>query len=64
MAEKILKQELPVFINRAFLNYAMSVITDRALADVVDGLKPIHRKVLFAMSKLSLWHYKEPQKKC
>ena len=62
MAEKIIKQELPVFMNRAFLNYAMSVITDRALADVVDGLKPIHRRVLYAMSVLSLWHNKEPQK--
>lgn len=54
MAETILKRDLPAFLNRAFLNYAMSVISDRALADYRDGLKPVHRRVLQSMAKLSL----------
>ena len=36
----------------AFIDYAMSVITDRSLPDVRDGLKPVHRRVLFAMKEL------------
>ncbi len=36
-------------MERSFLDYAMSVITDRALPDVRDGLKPVHRRILFAM---------------
>ena len=38
----------------AYLNYAMSVIVARALPDVRDGLKPVHRRLLFAMSELGL----------
>src|SRR4030088_1729921 len=38
----------------AFLDYAMSVIVSRALPDVRDGLKPVHRRVLFAMNELGL----------
>ena len=38
----------------AFLDYAMSVIVSRALPDVRDGLKPVHRRVLFGMSELGL----------
>src|SRR5437879_4090549 len=38
----------------AYLDYAMSVIVGRALPDVRDGLKPVHRRVLFAMSELGL----------
>src|SRR3954447_18122928 len=37
----------------SFLDYAMSVIVGRALPDVRDGLKPVHRRVLFAMHELS-----------
>ncbi len=36
----------------AYLDYAMSVIVGRALPDVRDGLKPVHRRILFAMSEL------------
>jgi len=43
-------------MKRAYLNYAMSVIVSRALPDVRDGLKPVHRRVLFAMHKLGLTH--------
>ena len=38
----------------AYLDYAMSVIVGRALPDVRDGLKPVHRRVLYAMSELGL----------
>src|SRR5579871_5467710 len=38
----------------AFLDYAMSVIVSRALPDVRDGLKPVHRRVLFGMNELGL----------
>src|SRR5690625_5601410 len=39
-------------LKRSYLDYAMSVIVGRALPDVRDGLKPVHRRVLFAMSEL------------
>ena len=38
----------------AYLDYAMSVIVGRALPDVRDGLKPVHRRVLFAMNEVGL----------
>lgn len=41
-----------------YVDYAMSVITSRALPDVRDGLKPIHRRILFVMGKLGLQHNK------
>lgn len=41
-------------MKKSYLNYAMSVIVQRALPDVRDGLKPVHRRVLFAMYKLGL----------
>ena len=51
------KQILPVNIEdelrQSYLDYAMSVIVGRALPDVRDGLKPVHRRVLFAMSELN-----------
>ncbi|QQS05839.1 MAG: DNA gyrase subunit A [Fibrobacterota bacterium] len=57
---------VPVAIDRelstSYLRYSMSVIVARALPDVRDGLKPVHRRVLFAMDELSLNHDK-PYKK-
>ena len=41
-----------------YLDYAMSVIVGRALPDVRDGLKPVHRRVLFAMNSLGNYHNK------
>ncbi len=41
-------------MREAYINYAMSVITDRALPDVRDGLKPVHRRILYTMGKLGL----------
>ncbi|MDI6740336.1 MAG: DNA gyrase subunit A, partial [Candidatus Edwardsbacteria bacterium] len=47
----------------SYLDYSMSVIVGRALPDVRDGLKPVHRRILYAMNELSLAHNK-PHKKC
>ena len=47
----------------AYIDYSMSVIVGRALPDVRDGLKPVHRRVLFAMHELGTNHNK-PHKKC
>src|SRR3954468_3779439 len=41
-------------MQRSYLDYAMSVIVARALPDVRDGLKPVHRRILYAMSDLGL----------
>ena len=41
-------------MKQAFIDYAMSVITDRALPDVRDGLKPVHRRILYSMQTQSL----------
>ncbi len=60
------KETLPVSLEdemrRSYLEYAMSVIVGRALPDVRDGLKPVHRRVLFAMHELSN-DYNKPYKK-
>jgi len=42
----------------SYLDYAMSVIISRALPDVRDGLKPVHRRILYAMKELGLYHNK------
>lgn len=49
-------------LKQSFLDYAMSVIVERALPDVRDGLKPVHRRVLFAMRELSNY-WDKPYKK-
>lgn len=46
-----------------YIDYAMSVIIGRALPDVRDGLKPVHRRVLYAMHDLGL-HHSKPHRKC
>src|SRR6201993_4311897 len=53
-AKEILPISLEEEMRRSYLDYAMSVIVGRALPDVRDGLKPVHRRVLFAMSELGL----------
>lgn len=42
-------------MKRSYIDYAMSVIASRALPDVRDGLKPVHRRILYSMSELTLW---------
>ena len=51
---KLVTTEITAEMKRAYLNYAMSVIVSRALPDVKDGLKPVHRRILYAMHKLGL----------
>ena len=41
-------------VKESYLNYAMSVIVSRALPDARDGLKPVHRRLLFGMSEMGL----------
>ena len=52
-AKEILNVNLEDEMRQSYLDYAMSVIVGRALPDVRDGLKPVHRRVLFAMHELS-----------
>jgi DNA gyrase subunit A len=52
--ERILSRLIDEEIRESFINYSMSVIVSRALPDVRDGLKPVHRRVLYAMNELGL----------
>ena len=60
---KLVEVDIKDEMRRSFIDYAMSVIVSRALPDARDGLKPVHRRILFAMSELSLTPDK-PYKKC
>ncbi|MBP6021270.1 MAG: DNA gyrase subunit A, partial [Candidatus Methanomethylophilaceae archaeon] len=51
---KIIKQGIEQQMQRSYIDYAMSVIVGRALPDARDGLKPVHRKILYAMSQIGL----------
>jgi DNA gyrase subunit A len=66
MTEEFAKETIPVNLEdemrQSYLDYAMSVIVGRALPDVRDGMKPVHRRVLFAMHELSN-DYNKPYKK-
>ena len=53
-AGRILDEPLTEALSRRYLAYALSVITDRALPDVRDGLKPVQRRVLYAMREMRL----------
>ena len=53
MAKEILPVNIEDELKQSYLDYAMSVIVGRALPDVRDGLKPVHRRILFAMSAMS-----------
>src|SRR3990167_5589638 len=54
MAETIKQREIVEEMQRAYLEYAMSVIVARALPDVRDGLKPVHRRILYSMHEMGL----------
>ena len=56
--EKIVPIDIEEEVKNSYLNYAMSVIVGRALPDVRDGLKPVHRRILYAMKDLNLEHSK------
>jgi len=60
--EKIIKINIEEQMKSAYIDYSMSVIVSRALPDARDGLKPVHRRVLFGMSELGVMSNK-PYKK-
>lgn len=60
---KIVPVNIREEMKRCYIDYAMSVIVGRALPDVRDGLKPVHRRILFAMNELGMYPDK-PFKKC
>ncbi len=60
--KRIINQTVEQEMQRSYIDYSMSVIVGRALPDVRDGLKPVHRKILYAMDQLSLT-YNRPHKK-
>jgi len=62
IAKEVLSVNLEDEMKRSYLDYAMSVIVGRALPDVRDGLKPVHRRVLHAMRELGI-DYNKPYKK-
>src|SRR5688572_29570083 len=61
-SDRIIPVNIEEQMKTAYIDYSMSVIVGRALPDVRDGLKPVHRRVLFAMNELGL-HYNRPYKK-
>ena len=56
--EKIIPRQLEDEMRESYIDYSMSVIVSRALPDVRDGLKPVHRRVLYGMNEA--WHGSEP----
>ncbi|NJM68927.1 MAG: DNA topoisomerase (ATP-hydrolyzing) subunit A [Scytonema sp. RU_4_4] len=61
--ERIIPTDLRIEMSRSYLEYAMSVIVGRALPDARDGLKPVHRRILYAMHELGL-SADRPFRKC
>ncbi len=63
LAKEIIRVNIEDEVRRSYLDYAMSVIVGRALPDVRDGLKPVHRRILYAMQESSnVWN--RPYVKC
>src|SRR5688572_10917108 len=62
LLERILPRNIEDEMKTSYIDYAMSVIVGRALPDVRDGLKPVHRRVLYTMDEMGLAHNK-PYKK-
>ena len=55
LKENLIQVDLKKIMEESFLDYSMSVIVQRALPDVRDGLKPVHRRILYTMYENSLW---------
>ena len=53
-AANVIEQSITDEMRTSFIDYAMSVITDRALPDVRDGMKPVHRRILYSMGEIGL----------
>ena len=62
MAEQIMQTEYSELMQKSYIDYSMSVITASAVPDVRDGLKPVQRRVLYAMEQLGL-NYDKPHRK-
>ena len=60
---KIIERDIENEMKTAYISYAMSVIVQRALPDVRDGLKPVHRRILYAMHEDGITSDK-PYRKC
>ena len=60
--EKIIPINIEDEMKTAYIDYSMSVIVGRALPDVRDGLKPVHRRILFAMNELGMFYNKAHKK--
>ncbi|MBQ0049223.1 MAG: DNA gyrase subunit A [Bacteroidales bacterium] len=61
--DRIIKVDIESEMRQSYIDYSMSVIVSRALPDVRDGFKPVHRRILFGMKELGNTHNK-PYKKC
>jgi len=61
-AKELLDAEISSEMREAYLNYAMSVIVARALPSAEDGLKPVHRRILWAMNEMGIHHNKQTKK--
>ena len=61
--ERIIQADVGEQMKTSYIDYAMSVIVGRALPDVRDGFKPVHRRIIFAMKELNLYHNR-PYMKC
>ncbi|MHC1749234.1 MAG: DNA gyrase subunit A [Cellulosilyticaceae bacterium] len=60
--DRIISVDIQEEMKKSYIDYAMSVIVSRALPDVRDGLKPVHRRILYAMSELNLGPDKQYRK--
>ena len=63
MEERVIRTEYSELMQKAYIDYAMSVIVSRALPDVRDGLKPVQRRTLYDMLELGT-HFDKPYRKC
>ena len=62
-SDRVIPKLIEDEMKQAYVDYAMSVIVGRALPDVRDGLKPVHKRILYAMNEMGMFHNK-PYKKC
>jgi len=62
IAFRLMTRPIETEMKKSYIDYAMSVIIGRALPDVSDGLKPVHRRILYAMNEMGLSHTKATKK--